>query len=98
MTPSTPTPSPPRHRSSESHVLGNGSAWFGGGPHGKGLLPGGAPRRAAYPVAWLTVHYAIAVLATRAAEAADIDPDRISFTRILRIVRRTATGTADIPP
>ena len=48
--------------------------------------------------AWLTVHYAIAVLITRAAEAADIDPDRISFTRALRIIRRTATGTADISP
>jgi hypothetical protein len=48
--------------------------------------------------AWLTVHYAIAVLITRAAEAADIDPDRVSFTRTLRIIRRTATATADIPP
>ena len=48
--------------------------------------------------AWLTVHYAIAVLIARAAEAADIDPDRISFTRTLRIIRRTATATADIPP
>lgn len=48
--------------------------------------------------AWLTVHYAIAVLIARAAEAADIDPDRVSFTRALRIIRRTATGTADIPP
>jgi len=48
--------------------------------------------------AWLTVHYALAVLTTRAAEATDIDPDRISFTRTLRIIRRTATGTADFPP
>lgn len=48
--------------------------------------------------AWLTVHYAIAVLIARAAEAADVDPDRISFTRALRIIRRTATGTADISP
>jgi Insertion element 4 transposase N-terminal/Transposase DDE domain len=48
--------------------------------------------------AWLTVHYALAVLIAHAAEAADIDPDRISFTRALRIVRRTATGTAAIPP
>jgi hypothetical protein len=48
--------------------------------------------------AWLIVHYAIAVLIARAAEAADLDPDRISFTRALRIVRRTATGTADFPP
>jgi len=48
--------------------------------------------------AWLTVHYALTVLIARAAEAADIDPDRISYTRTLRLVRRTATGTADIPP
>lgn len=48
--------------------------------------------------AWLTVHYAIAVLIAHAAEAADIDPDRISFTRALRIIRRTATGTAGISP
>lgn len=48
--------------------------------------------------AWLTVHYAITVLIASAAEAADIDPDRISFTRVLRLVRRTATGTAAIPP
>ena len=47
--------------------------------------------------AWLIVHYALAVLTTRAAEAADIDPDRISFTRVLRLARRTATGTAASP-
>ncbi|MGH3753050.1 MAG: hypothetical protein ACRDRP_10190 [Pseudonocardiaceae bacterium] len=33
-----------------------------------------------------------------AAEAADVDPGRISFTRVLRIARRTATGTAAFPP
>src|SRR3954447_14626901 len=48
--------------------------------------------------AWLLVHYALTVLITRAAEAADIDPDRISYTRTLRIVRRAATGSAAIPP
>jgi len=48
--------------------------------------------------AWLIVHYALAVLAVRAAEAADLDPDRISFTRALRIARRSATGTAAISP
>lgn len=48
--------------------------------------------------AWLLVHHAIAVLITRAADAADLDPDRISFTRTLRLVRRTATGTAAFPP
>jgi hypothetical protein len=48
--------------------------------------------------AWLLVHYALSVLAARAAEAADLDPDRISYTRVLRIARRTATGTAGFPP
>jgi hypothetical protein len=48
--------------------------------------------------AWLIVHHAIAALITRAAEAADLDPDRISFAKTLRLVRRTATGTADISP
>jgi hypothetical protein len=31
--------------------------------------------------AWLIAHYAMAVLIARAAEAADSDPDRVSFTR-----------------
>jgi hypothetical protein len=48
--------------------------------------------------AWLIVHHAISALIAHAAQAADLDPDRISFTRTLRTVRRTATGTADIPP
>ncbi len=48
--------------------------------------------------AWLLVHYALTVLIARAAEAADIDPDRISFTRTLRIVRRGATGSAAVSP
>jgi hypothetical protein len=48
--------------------------------------------------AWLIVHHALAALITKAAEAADIDPDRISFTRTLRIARRTATGTAGFSP
>jgi hypothetical protein len=48
--------------------------------------------------AWLSVHYALAALVARAAEAADVDPDRISYTRTLRLVRRSATGTAAFPP
>ena len=31
-----------------------------------------------------------------AADAADIDPDRVSFTRVLRLVRRSATGRVEI--
>ncbi|MGH3857861.1 MAG: IS4 family transposase [Pseudonocardiaceae bacterium] len=48
--------------------------------------------------AWLLVQYALTALITQAAEAADLDPDRVSFTRVLRIARRTATGTAGFSP
>jgi hypothetical protein len=48
--------------------------------------------------AWLLVHYALSTLAARAAQATDLDPDRISFTHVLRIARRTATGTAGFSP
>ncbi|MDQ2788451.1 MAG: hypothetical protein M3Y73_01580, partial [Actinomycetota bacterium] len=49
--------------------------------------------------AWLLVHHAISALITRAAQAADIDPDRVSFTGTLRIIRRTVTtGKAAFPP
>jgi hypothetical protein len=48
--------------------------------------------------AWLTVHYAITALIAQAARAAWLDPDRISYTDTLRIIRRTATGTAGFPP
>jgi len=46
------------------------------------------------------VHYALSTLAARAAQAADLDPDQISFIHVLRIARRTATATAtaDFPP
>ena len=48
--------------------------------------------------AYLIVHHAISALVAKASAAADLDPDRISFTNTLRLIRRTATGTADIPP
>ena len=48
--------------------------------------------------AWLLVHHALSALISQAADAADLDPDRISFTRVLRITRRTATGTAGFSP
>jgi len=47
---------------------------------------------------YLIVHHAISELTTKASAAADLDPDRISFAKALRLIRRTATGTADIPP
>lgn len=47
---------------------------------------------------YLLVHYAISALIGRAATAAGLDPDRISYTRTLRLVRRSATGTAAFPP
>jgi hypothetical protein len=48
--------------------------------------------------AYLIVHHAISALTATASAAADLDPDRISFAKALRLIRRTATGTADIPP
>jgi len=48
--------------------------------------------------AYLIVHHAISALTARASAAADLDPDSISFAKALRLIRRTATGTADIPP
>jgi len=48
--------------------------------------------------AYLIVHHAISALTAQASAAADLDPDSISFTKALRLIRRTATGTADIPP
>lgn len=47
---------------------------------------------------YLIVHHAISALTAKASAAADLDPDRISFTKTLRLIRRTAAGTADIPP
>ena len=45
---------------------------------------------------YLLTHYAISALACTAATNAGIDPDRVKFTRTLRIVRR-AVGPA-FPP
>ena len=46
----------------------------------------------------LLAHYAIRSLMCRAADEADIDPDRLSFMRSLRIVRHHVTGQADFSP
>ncbi|MGH3237825.1 MAG: IS4 family transposase [Streptosporangiaceae bacterium] len=46
---------------------------------------------------YLLTHYAISALICQAATEADIDPDRVKFTRTVRIVRR-AVGPADFPP
>lgn len=48
--------------------------------------------------AYLIVHHAISALTAKASAAADLDPDRISFAKALRLIRRTATGTADLSP
>jgi hypothetical protein len=44
--------------------------------------------------AWLLVHHALSALISRAADAADLDPDRISFTRVLPL---SFTGFDDTP-
>ena len=46
---------------------------------------------------YLLTHHAISTLICQAAAEADIDPDRVKFTRTLRIVRRTVAPTA-FPP
>lgn len=46
----------------------------------------------------LLTHYAIRHLMHEAADTADIDPDRLSFIRSLRIIRRQITGQSDFPP
>jgi hypothetical protein len=44
------------------------------------------------------VHHVISALTAKASAAADLDPDRVSFGQALRLIRRTATATAAIPP
>ncbi|MDL4777584.1 transposase, partial [Actinomadura xylanilytica] len=46
----------------------------------------------------LLSHYAVRRLMVEAADQADIDPDRLSFIRSLRVVRRQITGSADFSP
>ena len=46
----------------------------------------------------LLTHYAIRHLMREAADQADLDPDRISFMRTLRIIRRQVTGQAAFSP
>jgi hypothetical protein len=48
--------------------------------------------------ALLSTHYGIRTLMCRAADEADADPDRLSFTRSLRIIRRHVTTQADFSP
>jgi hypothetical protein len=47
---------------------------------------------------FLLVHYAIRHLMHHAATSADLDPDRVSFTRTLRLVRRQVTAQAAFSP
>jgi hypothetical protein len=46
----------------------------------------------------LLAHYAIRKLMCRAADEAGHDPDQLSFTRSLRVIRRQVTNQADFPP
>lgn len=48
--------------------------------------------------AYLLTHYSIRKLMCRAADEEDIDPDRLSFTRALRIIRRQATQPTEFSP
>jgi Insertion element 4 transposase N-terminal/Transposase DDE domain len=57
--------------------------------------PGGAEQEI---YGFLLVHYAVRTLMHHAAASADIDPDRVSFTRTLRLVRRQVTAQAAFSP
>jgi Insertion element 4 transposase N-terminal/Transposase DDE domain len=48
--------------------------------------------------AYLLTHYSIRKLMCRVADEADVDPDRIAFTRALRIIRRQVARPADFSP
>lgn len=48
--------------------------------------------------ALLLTHYAIRKLMCKAADEAGLDPDRLSFIRSLRVIRRQVTDQADFPP
>ena len=43
-------------------------------------------------------HYAIRAFMAEAADTVDMDPDRLSFTRTLHILRRRITDPAVFPP
>lgn len=48
--------------------------------------------------AFLLTHYGVRRLMCRAADEADVDPDRLSFIRSLRVIRRQVTAQADFSP
>jgi hypothetical protein len=48
--------------------------------------------------ALLLTHYAIRKLMCHAADEAGLDPDQLSFTRSLRVIRRQVTNQAAFPP
>ncbi|MDT3397965.1 transposase [Streptomyces sp. B1866] len=48
--------------------------------------------------AFLLVHHALRDLMHQAAQQADHDPDRVSFTRTLRVIRRHVTDQAAFSP
>ena len=48
--------------------------------------------------AHLLVHYAIRALINAAAEPEELDPDRVSFMRSIRVIRRQATNQAGFSP
>lgn len=68
-----------------------------GGPHLvlRSQHPDGAEQEL---YGFLLVHHAIRHLMHQAARQADRDPDRISFTRSLRVVRRQVTDQAAFSP
>jgi hypothetical protein len=64
-----------------------------------GVLRSKSPEMARQEIwALLLTHYAIRHLMREAADQADVDPDRLSFMRSLRVIRRQVTGQAGFSP
>jgi hypothetical protein len=65
----------------------------------RGVLRSKSPEMARQEIwALLLTHYAIRHLMREAADQADVDPDRLSFMRSLRVIRRQVTGQAGFSP
>ena len=47
---------------------------------------------------YLLTHHALSALICRAATEADVDPDRVKFTRTVRVVRRRLADPAAFSP
>lgn len=68
------------------------------GAQGSGPVPKNGKVEQQWLGAHLLVHYAIRALINAAAEAEELDPDRVSFMRSIRVIRRRVTNQAAFSP